>query len=134
MTAGLAYANLHSIAASDEQRRLTPEEAVAELFETAREDVYRYLLTLGLAPAQAAGRSLQCAQPAGIRRSGAVSGRPIVRAVALNAGPDAGQRLERPDSGVPDGWTAVVATGLARAFPTAWTYDRGVGQIPGARS
>jgi len=57
----------------------------------------------------------------GIRRSGAVSGRPIVRAVALNAGPDAGQRLaiERPDSGIPDGRTAILATGLARAFPTA---------------
>jgi RNA polymerase sigma-70 factor (ECF subfamily) len=53
MTASLAYGELHSIAASGEQRRLTPEEAVAELFETAREDVYRYLLTLGLVPAQA---------------------------------------------------------------------------------
>jgi RNA polymerase sigma-70 factor, ECF subfamily len=53
MTAGLAYADLHSIAASQEQRGLTPEETVADLFENAREDVYRYLLTLGLAPAQA---------------------------------------------------------------------------------
>ena len=32
---------------------MTPEEAVAELFEAAREDVYRYLLTLGIVPAQA---------------------------------------------------------------------------------
>src|ERR1035441_10404359 len=32
-------------------RRLWPQ--VAELFEAAREDVYRYLLTLGLVPAQA---------------------------------------------------------------------------------
>jgi RNA polymerase sigma-70 factor, ECF subfamily len=53
MTAGLTYGQLHSIAASGEQRRLTPEEAAAELFESAREDVYRYLLTLGLVPAQA---------------------------------------------------------------------------------
>jgi DNA-directed RNA polymerase specialized sigma24 family protein len=53
MTAGLTYAQLHPVAASQEQRRLTPEDAVAELFETAREDVYRYLLTLGLVPAQA---------------------------------------------------------------------------------
>jgi RNA polymerase sigma-70 factor (ECF subfamily) len=53
MTAGLTYAQLHSIAGSGAQPRLTPEEAVAELFEAAREDVYRYLLTLGLVPAQA---------------------------------------------------------------------------------
>ncbi|MGA2740058.1 MAG: sigma-70 family RNA polymerase sigma factor [Bryobacteraceae bacterium] len=53
MTAGLTYAHLHSIAASGEQQRLTPEEAAAELFETARDDVYRYLLSLGLGPAQA---------------------------------------------------------------------------------
>jgi RNA polymerase sigma-70 factor (ECF subfamily) len=53
MTAGLTYGELHSIAASGARQRLTPEEAVVELFETAREDVYRYLLTLGLAPAQA---------------------------------------------------------------------------------
>jgi RNA polymerase sigma-70 factor (ECF subfamily) len=53
MTAGLAYGELHSIAASGAQPRLTPEQAVAELFEAAREDVYRYLLTLGLVPAQA---------------------------------------------------------------------------------
>jgi len=53
MTAGLAYGQLHSIAALGGQQRVTPEEAVAELFETAREDVYRYLLTLGLGPAQA---------------------------------------------------------------------------------
>ena len=53
MSAALTHAQLHSIAASEEQRRLTPEDAVAELFETAREDVYRYLLTLGLIPAQA---------------------------------------------------------------------------------
>src|ERR1039457_4153729 len=44
MTATLAYG---------ERCRLTPEHVVAELFETARDDVYRYLLTLGLAPAQA---------------------------------------------------------------------------------
>jgi RNA polymerase sigma-70 factor (ECF subfamily) len=48
-----AYAQLHSMAAAGEQGRLTPEDAVTELFEAAREDVYRYLLTLGLAPAQA---------------------------------------------------------------------------------
>ncbi|MGC9951630.1 MAG: sigma-70 family RNA polymerase sigma factor [Bryobacteraceae bacterium] len=53
MTAGLTYGQLHSIAAFQERRRLTPEEAVAELFEAAREDVYRYLLTLGIVPAQA---------------------------------------------------------------------------------
>lgn len=32
---------------------MTPEETVTELFASAREDVYRYLLTLGLGPAQA---------------------------------------------------------------------------------
>ncbi len=53
MTAGLADADLHSMAGSGERQRLTPEEAVAELFEAAREDVYRYLLTLGLVPAEA---------------------------------------------------------------------------------
>jgi len=53
MTAGLTYGELHSITAGGEQQRLTPEDAVAELFEAAREDVYRYLLTLGLVPAQA---------------------------------------------------------------------------------
>jgi len=53
MTAGLTYEELHSIVASQEQQRLTPEEAVADLFEAARDDVYRYLLTLGLVPAQA---------------------------------------------------------------------------------
>jgi RNA polymerase sigma-70 factor (ECF subfamily) len=51
MTAGFAYGELHTIAG--ERRHLTPEDAVAELFEIAREDVYRYLLTLGLPPAQA---------------------------------------------------------------------------------
>jgi len=35
MTAGLTYAHRHSIAASGQQRRLTPEEVAAELFETA---------------------------------------------------------------------------------------------------
>ena len=41
------------MAASGEPLSLTPEEAVAGLYETARDDVYRYLLTLGLAPAEA---------------------------------------------------------------------------------
>ncbi len=53
MTAGLAYGQPHLIATAAEQSRLTPEETVTGLFEAAREDVYRYLLTLGLLPAQA---------------------------------------------------------------------------------
>jgi RNA polymerase sigma-70 factor (ECF subfamily) len=53
MTMDLAYAQLHSMAACGEPARLTPEQAVAELFIAAREDVYRYLLTLGLAAPQA---------------------------------------------------------------------------------
>lgn len=52
MTAGITYGQLHSIAVPEEHRRLTSEEAVAELYQAARVDVYRYLLTLGLAPAQ----------------------------------------------------------------------------------
>ena len=53
MTVDLAHDQLHPMAARGERRRLTPEDAVTELFESARDDVYRYLLTLGLAPAQA---------------------------------------------------------------------------------
>jgi RNA polymerase sigma-70 factor (ECF subfamily) len=53
MTVGLTYVQIHAVAAGAEQHRLTPAEAVAGLFETARDDVYRYLLTLGLGPAQA---------------------------------------------------------------------------------
>ena len=53
MTVNLAYGKLESIAACGESSRLNPEDAVTELFESAREDVYRYLLTLGLAPGQA---------------------------------------------------------------------------------
>jgi RNA polymerase sigma-70 factor, ECF subfamily len=53
MNVDLAYGQLLSIAACGEQYRLNPEQAVTELFEAAREDVYRYLLTLGLAPGQA---------------------------------------------------------------------------------
>lgn len=53
MSATFAYAELHTMAASGEPLSLTPEEAVAGLYETARDDVYRYLLTLGLAPAEA---------------------------------------------------------------------------------
>jgi RNA polymerase sigma-70 factor (ECF subfamily) len=36
-----------------ERTRLTLEDQVARLFEDTREDVYRYLLTIGLAPPQA---------------------------------------------------------------------------------
>jgi len=68
-------------------------------------------------------RSVQCAQPAGLRRSSAVSGGPVVRPLALDAEPDAGQRhtIERPYSGVPDVRAAIVAACLAHAFLTAYT-------------
>lgn len=120
MTAGLAYDQAHLAAAVAELPRLTPADAVAELVETARDDVYRYLLTLWIVPAQPQPGFFREAHNYGLTPRG--HERRPVRLRSRTGNADSGCRrrhaIERSYTRVPNRGAAIAAIALALPFLT----------------